>query len=320
MAAMRRTALLSGIAIVLAALYGIGLLVNRQPGPPVVVQAFRTSLPNRIVAGSAELRKQAGGWELAIGSGWYPADPTRVDRLLNTLSGLTADRVASRSRTDWPTFRVDRSSGSPLTVFEGRHRLVDLYVGETGAGGGVFVRSGNRPDVYEVSGRLADYVTGASSYWGYLRILPKSLHIDSLETVAVSAHDFSVGGGSVNADYLLVSSVVNGKNAWVVSGDGSATLDQQKVLELEGEIVDMVGDSFVVGKGPGVTGLDNPTAQITVSDQEGGKWTLLIGKRYGAQFYVKRTDKPYVYLVNEWTLHRALPALSSLRATAPRGS
>lgn len=316
----RRFVLLGAVATVLAALYAIGLLVNRQPAPPVVVPAFRTSLADRIVAGSAELRKQAGGWQLAIGSGWYPANASRVDRLLNTLSGLTAERVAARSRAYWPTFRVDRPSASVLAVSAGERRLVDLYVGETSSGGGVFVRDGNGPEVYEVSGRLAGYVSGSSGYWSYLKILPKSLHIDSLQTIAVSAHNFSVGGESVNTSYLLATSVVNGKSAWVVSGDGRVELDQQKVLDLEGEIVDMVGDSFATGKDPRAIGFGHPTATITVSDQQGGKWTLLIGDRYGAQFYLKRRDKPYVYLVNEWTLHRAIPSLSSLTAKVSKGS
>lgn len=315
MSARRQIAVLGGVVIVLAALYATGLLLDRQPALPVVIPAFHTSLADRIVAGPINLRKQAGAWELAIGGEWYPADPVRVERLLSTLSGLTADRVASRSRADWPTFHVGRSNASPLSVSAGNRRLAELSVGETGSGGGVFVRAGSLPDVYEVSGRLADYVAGDPAYWSYLKILPKSLHIDSLQTIAVSARNFSVGGDTVNASYLLVSSVVDGKSTWILGGKRAERLDQQKVLALEGEIVDMVGDRFVAGKGPRVTGLDHPTATITVTDQQGGRWTLLVGNRYGAQFYLKRKDEPYVYLVNEWTLHRAIPPPSSLKST-----
>lgn len=315
MSTRRRIAILSAVAIVLAVLYAIGLLLNRQPALPVVVPAFRTSLADRIVAGSIELRKRAGGWVLAIGGEWYPADPVRVDRLLTTLSGLRANRVASRSRADWSTFHVGRSNASRLSVSGGNRRLAELYLGETGSGGGVFVRSAGRPDVYEVRGGLADYVSEDPGYWSYLKILPKSLHVDSLQTIAVSARNFTVGGDSVNESYLLVSSVIDGKSAWVVSGNGNERLDQQKVLDLEGEIVNMVGDSFAAGKSAQDTGLDHPTATITVSDEQGGRWTLLIGKRHGAQFYLKREDEPYVYLVNEWTLHRALPALRSMQTS-----
>jgi hypothetical protein len=168
--------------------------------------------------------------------------------------------------------------------------------------------------VYEVFGSRADYAGSSSGYWSYLKILPSSLTADSLQTISISAHGFSVGGNTVNGGYLLASSVVNGTSKWVAQGKGGASLDQQKVLSLEAEILQMVGDSYAAGVNPGDAGLDNPTARIVVSDQQGGTWSILVGKRYGAQFYVKRSDQPYVYLVNEWTLHRAIPPLNDLEA------
>ena len=59
-------------------------------------------------------------------------------------------------------------------------------------------------------------------------------------------------------------------------------------------------------------GISSPSAVIAVTDQQGGSWKVIVGKRYGAQFFVKRADEPYIYLVNQWSLHRALPKLSEL--------
>ena len=314
MSAERRIAILAGVFGALAVLYVVGLLVGRVPPPPVVVRDFTASAAQRIVVGSTHLRKQAGSWQVSIGGSWFPADTRKVEAMLRTLSGMTAGRVASKSRSDWATFQVDAASAAPLRVESGSGTLVDLYVGKTSSDGGVYIRSSVRPEVYDVFANVEGYVSAGPSYWSYLQILPKQVNVDSLQTISVSAHGFTVGGTSVTTSYLLESSVVGGKSAWVVHGRPKVTLDQKKVLALEAEIIRMEGDRFVVGKDATATGLDNPQGVIRVTDQQGASWTISVGKRYGAQFYVKRSGLPYTYLVNEWSLHRALPPLARLVA------
>lgn len=306
---------LAGVVVVLAAAYAAGLLLSRPPAVPVVVHPFDAGSVKSVVAGSVHLRKNAGGaWQVRISGGWYPADSGKVKAMLSTVSGLTASRVASRSKRDWKTFQVDPQEATPLVLSSGTGTLVRLAVGESSSSGGVYVRAGTRMEVYEVSGKLSDFVSGGPTYWSYLRIFPASLSIDSLESISITAHHFSVGGQSVNQSYLLVSSVVGGKSGWVVRGKPGLKLDPQKVLSLEGEIVDMVGDRFVTGTDRAAVGLKKPTAVVTLADQQGKTWSLLVGEHHGSQFYVAVKGQPYIYLVNQWTLHRAIPPLNSLSA------
>ena len=309
----KQTGILGGILCVLVVMYFSGLLFSRPPQAPTIVPSFTASAVRAVQTGSVELRPAAhGAWEVRIEGDWYPADGARINKMLDFLSGLKASRTASRSKADWGSFQVDSASAAHLSVTGLKGNLVDLYVGETGADGGTFVRRAGAQEVYEVFGSLADYADSSAGYWSYLKILPSSLSVDSLQTISISTHGFSVGGNTVNASYLLASSVENGTGRWVAQGKGGASLDQQKVLSLEAEILQMVGDSFAAGVSLGDAGLESPTARIGVSDQQGDTWSILVGKRYGAQFYVKRADKPYIYLVNEWTLHRAIPALGEL--------
>lgn len=311
----RRNAVLGGVLVLLAAAYGLGLFARRSPPEPVVVSPFAASVVDHITAGSTELRKgSGGGWEVSIDGSWYPADSARVERFMSILSGLRAGRIASDSASSWKTFQVAPGEASPLTAEAGGKRLVDLSVGESSPAGGVYLRRGASPIVYEVFAGIDSYVSADSSYWSDLKILPGSVSVDTLQTIRVVAHDFSVGGVTVNAGYTLESSVVGGKSAWVVRGRQDKNLDQQKVLSLEAEIIQMVGDRFVTGETSTETGLAQPTASISVTDERGMQWSIEVGRRHGAQFYVKRGDRPYVYLVNEWTLHRALPALDDLLA------
>jgi len=312
----RRNGILGGVLVVLSLTYVAGLLSHRTPAAPVVVPSFKTSAADHITAGSSELRKRdAGGWQISIGGSWYPADSRKVEHLLSILSGLTAGREASGSEESWKTFRVDRANANPLTVEAGGSTIVDLLVGESSSAGGVYVRVGAAPSVYEVFANIDSYVSADSSFWSDLKILPRSLTVDSLQTIGVTAHGFSVGGTTVDADYMLESSVVGGKNAWVMSGNSGRMLDQKKVLSLEAEIVQMVGERFVPHPTSAETGLGEPTAVISISDEQGSSWSIEVGRRFGSEFYVRRSDRPYVYLVNEWTLHRAIPSLGDLTSS-----
>lgn len=319
MSAERRVVVLSGVFIALAALYVGGLLLDRSPAPPVVVRDFKASAATDVLVGSTELRKENGSWQVSIGGSWFPADSVKIDGMLRSLAGMTAGRVAAESQSNWSAFGVDPSSAVPLRVKSGRGTLADLLVGKSSADGGVYVRSVTGPDVYDVFANIGTYVSADPSYWSDLQILPKSLNVDSLQTISISAHGFTVGGDRVDGSYLLESSVVRGKNAWVVHGQPDLKLDPGKVLSLEAEIIRMMGDRFVVGRDPKATGTTRPQAVIRISDQQGSSWTISVGNRLGAQFYVKRSGLPYTYLVNEWTLHRSIPRLSSLVAH-PNGS
>ncbi len=310
----RRLTTLSAVLGVLAALYVVGLLLNRPQTKPVVIPSFKAASVTKIEAGKINLRASSGGnWQLEIDGSWYPADSGKVASMLSSLSGLRASRVATSKQSDWASFSVDASSASKLVLSNAGGVVDTLYVGETGSDGGTYVRASRGPAVYEVFTNLADYVASDAAYWSYLKILPKSVSVDSLQTISISAHGFSVGGTTVDQSYLLSSSVVNGKSAWVAGG-GSTQLDQKKVLSLEGELLQLTGDSFAGAVTPEEAGMSNPLAVIEISDQQGGSWKVIVGKRYGAQFYVKRADEPYIYLVNQWSLHRSLPRLSDLEA------
>lgn len=311
----RKLTTLSLVLGVLAAVYIIGLLVNRPQAEPVVIPSFKAGSVTKIEAGKISLRNSgAGNWQLQIDGSWYPADSSKVSSMLSTLSGLRASRIATSRQSEWASFSVNAASASKLVLLNGSGPLDTLYVGETGSDGGTYVRTGRGAAVYEVFTNLSDYVASNAPYWSYLKILPKSLAVDSLQTISISAHGFSVGGTSVDQSYLLSSSVVNGKSAWVAGGGRS--LDQKKVLSLEGELLQLSGDSFAGAVTPEEAGITHPLAVIEVSDQQGGSWKVIVGKRYGAQFYAKRADEPYIYLVNQWSLHRSLPKLSDLEAGA----
>ena len=250
-------------------------------------------------------------WWISIEGQRFPADRSKIDAFLQAVRLQRSLRTASRDPATWGSFSLERGQAIHVMV-RGRGRtLVDLYVGK-GVQGGDYVRREGSPATYETVTSLSSYLYQAASYWCSLKIAPPGLSLDSLQTIGVRARRFEVGGRSVTADYLLVSTVQGGKTAWTVQGDASYPLDPKRVLEVEAELLGLTGDQFVSHPDPKATGFENPVARVLVSNVEGGRWVIDVGNRDGTRFYVRREDQPYVYLVNQWTLGRLIRSLPEL--------
>ncbi len=314
----RKLVLLTALLCALVVVYLFGRLASPANRAELLLSGF---VPNRSSSisiegpgGSVELALgQEGEWWITIEGESFPADRSRVEAFLEAVREERSLRVASRDRGTWGSFSLEPGQATHLLVRDHGRTLVNLYVGE-GVQNGDYVRREGFPEVYETVASLASYLLQAPSFWCSLRIAPEGLSLSNLQTIGVQARDFAVGGRSVTADYLLVSTVKDGKNVWGVQGQPSLRLDPRSLLEVEGELLGLTGDEFVPNPEPTATGLAHPVARILATNVRGGRWVIDVGKRDGSRFYVKREDQPYVYLVNQYTLGRLIRSLSELSA------
>ena len=316
---MRYRAKLFSLVAVLCALvlvYLAGRLGSPANRAELLFPGFQPSRSSAVsIAGPAgEVVLSLGPdrrWWIAIEGRRFPADRSKIAAFLEAVHSERSLRIASRDPATWGGFSLERGQAIHVVV-RGRGRtLVDLYVGK-GAQGGDYVRREGSPATYETVASLSSYLYQAPSSWCDLKIGPPGLSLESLQTIGVRARKFEVGGKSVTADYLLVSTVRGGKTVWTVHGDASYPLDSKRLLDVEAELLGLTGDQFVSHPDPKATGLENPVARVLVTDVEGGRWVIDVGNRDGSRFYVKREDQPYVYLVNQWTLARLIRSLPEL--------
>lgn len=315
----RKLLVSSAVLLVLVLLYLLGFLVGRPSAPARLFPHFTPEgvASISLTKGSAklELRKGGEGWEVIIDGTPYPANQARAQGILGALRELSVVRLASRSEADWTSFGLDRSSAMRVVARGSHESLADVLTGITDAsGGGLYVRLPGSANVEEVTPQLASYLVLDTSFWSDLKILPASFTVESLQSISVTAHGFSVGGTIVNDRYLLEAGVAGGASRWKLHGELQVNLDQQKVLDMEAELLTMVGEQFAPSVSDSAAGFAAPVARIVLSNQQGDSVTLLVGKRDGSRFYVKRSGSPYVYLVNQYSLQRALPSRSSLEA------
>lgn len=311
---------LAAILCALVLVYLVGSLSSPANRTEPLLTGFEPSRSKAIsIEGPAEAAELSlgaeGGWWITVEGQRFPADRSRVAAFLEAIRTARSLRVASRDPSTWSGFSLDSGQAIHVVVRDERRTLADLYVGKSvRGGGGDYVRRAGFPATYETVASLSSYLAQAPSFWCDLKILPRGLSLDSLQTIGVRARNFEVGGRSVTADYLLVSTVRGGKPVWAVQGEASYSLDPARLLEVEAEVLGLTGDEFVPHPDSRATGFEDPVARVLVSDVEGGRWVIDVGNRDGSRFYVKRQDRPYVYLVNQWTLARLIRSLPELAA------
>lgn len=117
------------------------------------------------------LKKTANQWTVAQGSVSAKAQKGSVDNILRELMAIRPQRLASTKKDKWEQFEVSDSTGTRVTVKEGKKETLDIIIGKTnfkqGPGGGnpqmggqpniigeSFVRLSDKKQVYGVEGFL----------------------------------------------------------------------------------------------------------------------------------------------------------------------
>ena len=321
-----RIPVLAGVLVGLLAALVAGLLgSSARQRPARILPGFDPAGVQSIeVPGGARgiiaLRwRKSEGWRLDIGGRSYPADRREIEGLLAAARTLDAIRLAASDPKLWERFGVDEAHGKHIRLRRQGATPLTLVVGnqnETGLG--CFVRVEGTPGVYEAAPNLSLYIDEEEPFWSALRLLPDGLKPGDIVEIGVEAHNLRAGDAAVDASYLLVQTVRDGAPAWIVQGRPEDRLDSAQVLSLASEIASLTADQFAAEERPELTGLDRPSATVEVATGAGARWVLRIGALVDGRLYAARADLPYVYLVNRWTVARAVPSLATLMpADAP---
>lgn len=132
-------------------------------------------------ASEIRLVKEGKNWNVTSGKMKSATDINSVKSTLGTLHDLRTQRLATRKKEKWETYKVD-DKGTHVTVFEGLNKIADLNVGKTGfaqgGGGGygsayTYVRLSDEDEVYTVDGFLESQFNRTFNDWrnkAFLRV------------------------------------------------------------------------------------------------------------------------------------------------------
>lgn len=119
-------------------------------------------------------RKDGSNWLVTEGEETWNADNQTIRRMLGTLSGLSAKRLAAKDSDRWDNFEVTDSLGTRVQVFAGKKSVADLYIGKFSYTPPPL--QGGQPYMQQQQGTMTSYVrlAGEKEVYavdGYLRMM-----------------------------------------------------------------------------------------------------------------------------------------------------
>lgn len=254
---------------------------------------------------STTLVRQDRQWMTGDG---FKADPEGIEELFRTVQEMKDPELISINPKAFLNFRVDPVTGTSLRMFDAQGKpKVDLIVGSIE--GDLFHVPVRRPDssnVYRVRGMLRNILQRRT--WrdrGILRLEPASLR-----RVAVQRPGESYAVARDSAE-----------TPWHFTEPTSAPLDAQKAQNWSQWVAGLQAIEFEpAAKADMLTtfGLTQPQGRLLVVTDTGSSYTVLFGNKNAKTTlsYVKRTDEPHIYLVNDMILNSVLQKSSDLRPTS----
>lgn len=237
-----------------------------------------------------ELVREGDDWWVMPGH--LKGNNLRIDTLARTLAGLEAGRVVATSGADLTAYGLDRPAyrvkvqlkdGKSATLLVGAATPVKTDQGE----GEYYVKKEDTSAVYTLSQSTAQMFQAGKNDFRNLYFFKFSL---------ADVADFVVEWGDLDVAAKLAGT------EWQLSRPQSRPVDMDKVTSFLDQATFLEPQEYVQDHPEAADlerfGFTTPQARIVIHQQAEPKELVAeIGARAGEDYYVRRTDEPYIYLV-----------------------
>ncbi len=294
------------IGLVVLVVLWLGLKVIRGQGRDTELTlprvAFDPASVDTVIltrpADTVRLVKGAAGWTV----NGYPASPTGVQEFLAAVTDTAAtSELVAESPSSHASLGVDTASARRLVIRRGADTVLSLLVGKRGANWeSAYVRRPGMPRVFQVRGRLVEFVERRVDDWRDKRIV----HVDpdSLERVAITH-------GPMHYVLTRKDSVT-----WTFE-DGTAT-DSSRVATLVDKFKELSGNGFARAGQIDSANFASPGLTIQLVAKSGTPTTLRFDSTATA-FLVRRDSLPTVYTLPTYQVGELAPADATLKKAPP---
>ena len=299
---LRRIAIGLGVLVVI----WLGLKVIRGQGRDTELTLPRTAFDASTVdtvilarpTDTIRLVKRAEGWTV----NGYPASATGVQEFLSAVTDTAAtSELVAESPSSHASLGVDTASARRLVVRRGADTVLSLLVGKRGANWeSAYIRRPGMPRVFQVRGRLVEFVERRVDDWRDKRIV--EVDPDSLERLVVTRG---------TAGYTLSRK----DSSWVLGTD--VPTDSGRVASLLGRFKDLSSTGFATAGQADSADFGAPDLRIELI-RRGGRPTVLLFDSTATGFLVRRDSLPALYTLAGYLAGELAPAESTLKkAPAP---
>lgn len=237
-----------------------------------------------------ELAREGDAWWVMPGH--LKGNNLRIDTLARTLAGLTAGRVIVETGANLATYGLDRPAyrvkvqlkdGKSATLLVGAATPVKTDQGE----GEYYVQKENSPAVYTLSESTVQMFQAGRNDFRNLYFFKFSL---------ADVEDFAVRWGDLDVAARLEGT------EWQLTRPESRPVDLDKVTSFLDKATFLEPKEFVKDYPAEADlsrfGFTSPQGRIVIHQKAEPKELVAeIGARAGEDYYVRRSDEPYIYLV-----------------------
>ncbi len=249
-------------------------------------------------------------WSLEVTGGQFPANRQRVDALVREVAAASRGTLISRGTNDDASLGFDEKTVRHL-VLRGASGAVlcELSIGKQGAGGGVYLRVGQSPEIWLTGEGLVPYLTTDGSFWADLRVLPADVTGSAVMRISVSS------GRSFTWTATRQKDAQN-RETWYLAGRPGVKAPAEKLDSLANAVADLTGSGFIPGPVDRKQ-FQAPTGVVVVSLTDNRTFSVLFAARTPDGKYPCIVEQgEHVYLVPEWKV-KEIVVPESILTSAP---
>lgn len=229
------------------------------------------------------LTKNKSKWYVSKGSDTlFPADAQTVKRTIKTLNQLSVNAVATRNPDKFARYKVEDSTGTNVSLYDGDILLKSIFVGGQNRQGRSFnsyVRPADQNNVYMVEGFLRPHFTKKLDDW-------REKTVWNVDQNKISRVDYMY-----QADSSFVMTKTDG-NQWVSNGD---TLSSTKVRNVLSKLSAPEASGFPKAPSKDNFGTEIYAVQIRLTNGQKHRLRLKESPSDTTEYIGVSPDSPYVF-------------------------
>ncbi|MFO8056432.1 MAG: DUF4340 domain-containing protein [bacterium] len=259
-------------------------------------------------------------WKVETQEG-YPADSVTVNKALEMIERLKRDSPASTNPDNFEKLGVTEDKGLHVKVSEGGKVVAELLAGKRGeAPSTTFARMPGEDTAYLVNEGLNSALD--KDEWRDLMVFAvEPEDVEKIETArfAKPAEGDTAArpgkrltlrrAGKEEAEGQEKEAEGKGQTDWeVVSGDTVKESEKGKVKSVVRNLCRLKASEFADSVSSEDAGLEDPLGKIVLHMKEGSPMVLLVGKKDGSRYFVKREDSDLIMKAPAYAVDRAFDA------------
>jgi hypothetical protein len=248
------------------------------------------------------LEKKEGRWLVSLNDNYYLADKDAVGNIFQTVEDMKRENVVSTDPSKYPVFELNQENGVEVKLSRSDNTvLAHFFVGKNGPDlFSTYIRVQGEKEVLLLSGILKDKFDKELKDWRDKTVFN------------LKAEDI------VSVDILIqkkkTSLKKDDKGSWEMVEPEKVKVKKDVVEGMVSALAILKTYDFEDGLDLKKCGLTNPSTRIQIGMKDNSTFELFIGKdKDTSKKYVKRSDSPTVFLVQNYDLEPILKDASELK-------